>query len=257
MLADPFQLEGEAAGAAWQRPDVPPETAQLRAAIGELDRGLKATRPDYLTWICQKLGAMPTQHGDGLNAAIWADNVHDVCGHYPEDLLQAACLELLRTKTFRPQPAEIVAVIEPKYAERLRMVDRCKAMLAPKAAVGSETGNPASKILTEAGRIKAIQADIERHSADGTNPGQASNWAHAERALAFLTKKPMPAWVWQFFEDERIAKGADVLPTRSAAVAARRVVADVAPADLGADPSPVPPPWDAIAEGDDYGQAAG
>lgn len=108
---------------------MPPDPARVRSVKAELDRGLQPTRPAFLKWICDKLDAMPTQDGSGRTAAIWADNVIDTCGHYPEDLLQGACLELLRTKTFRPQPAEIVAVIEPRYAERQRMRDRCKLML--------------------------------------------------------------------------------------------------------------------------------
>lgn len=129
MLADPYRLEGEAEPL-WTPPSVR-NPASVKRVAAELERGLQPTRPQFLKWICDKLSALPTQTNSGLNAAIWADNVIDTCGHYPEDLLQAACLELLRSKTFRPSPAEIVAVIEPRQAERKRMLDRANSLLAP------------------------------------------------------------------------------------------------------------------------------
>lgn len=129
LLADPFRLEGERE-VAWTPPAVR-NPASVRRVVDELERGLKPTRPIYLKWICDKLSALPTQASNGLNAALWADNVIDTCAHYPEDLLQATTLEVLRTKTFRPSPAEIVAIIDPRYCERQRMLERAKALLAP------------------------------------------------------------------------------------------------------------------------------
>jgi hypothetical protein len=132
LLADPYRLEGEGE-VAWTPPAVR-NPASVKRVVHELERGLAPTRPIYLKWICDKLSALPTQASNGLNAALWADNVIDTCAHYPEDLLQAATLEVLRTKTFRPSPAEIVGIIDPRYRERQRMLDRARSLLAPIAA---------------------------------------------------------------------------------------------------------------------------
>lgn len=120
--------------ASWSPPATLPEPPRVKAVIAELDRGLQPTRPQFLKWICDKLSALPSQGANATNAAFWTDNVCDVCEAYPEDLLQSACLELLKTRTWRPSPAEIVKTIEPKHAERRRMLARAKRLLpeAPK-----------------------------------------------------------------------------------------------------------------------------
>lgn len=125
--------------ASWSPPVVLPEPARVKAVVAELERGLMPTRPQFLKWICDKLSALPSQGASGVNAALWTDNVCDVCEGFPEDLLQSACLELLKTRTFRPSPAEIVKVIEPKHAERRRMLARARRLLpeAPKPAVAA------------------------------------------------------------------------------------------------------------------------
>lgn len=132
MLADTLSL-GDAPSpdpfAGWVVPSVLPDPDRVKRVIGELDRGLQPTRPEFLRWICDKLSALPSQSASGVNAALWTDNVCDVCDGYPEDLLQGACLELLKTRTFRPSPAEIVKLIEPKHAERRRMLARAKRLL--------------------------------------------------------------------------------------------------------------------------------
>lgn len=133
LLADTLSL-GDAVPApdpfaSWSPPVVLPSPDRARAVIAELERGLQPTRPSFLKWICDKLSALPSQGASGVNAALWTDNVCDVCEGFPEDLLQSACLELLKTRTFRPSPAEIVKVIEPKHAERRRMLARARRLL--------------------------------------------------------------------------------------------------------------------------------
>lgn len=130
-----------------------PDSAKLRAVKAELDRGLRSTRPEFLKWCCDKLSALPTQSATGMNAALWGDNVIDVCGGYPEDLLQTATLELLRTCTFRPSPAEIVKICETKHGERQRMLERVNLMLA--GGVAPKADAPVEKpIATRLGRME-------------------------------------------------------------------------------------------------------
>jgi len=150
-------------------PAVIPDSSKLRVVKAELERGLQPTRPAFLKWCCDKLSALPTQSSNGVNAALWADNVIDVCGGYPEDVLQSATLELLRSCTFRPSPAEIVKTVEPKHGERKRMLERVNMMLS---GVRPKPDTPAEQpIATRLGRLEHTRAiyvrmkrvaDIER-----------------------------------------------------------------------------------------------
>lgn len=147
MLADTLSLGDVAPSpdpfASWVLPAVLPDPDRVKRVIGELDRGLQPTRPEFLKWICDKLSALPSQGANAVNAALWTDNVVDVCEGYPEDLLQGACLELLKTRTFRPSPAEIVKLIEPKHSERKRMLARARRLLPDTAKpAGAETFQP-------------------------------------------------------------------------------------------------------------------
>lgn len=150
--------------------------------IAELDRGLQPTRPEFLKWICDKLSALPSQGANATNAALWSDNVCDVCEGYPEDLLQAMCLEVLKTRQWRPTPAEIVKLIEPKHAERKRMLARAKKLLPqPKAAaeVPRET-------LPE--RLRAMVTSYRKF------PQHLDKAARYERELAAIEEREPEAW---------------------------------------------------------------
>lgn len=226
MLADPYRLEGEGE-VPWElRPEQLAKSSLATLAgtidrrrvenlIAELQRGLQPTRPPFLKWICDKLSALPTQNGSGLNAALWTDNVIDVCEHYPEDLLQTATLELLRTKTFRPSPAEIVAVIEPRYGERQRMRDRAKTLLAPVA----ENERPKTfHRPPEVERLRKILAEQQART-DVSDEDRLFNMSHTERSLAMLERRAMAPWAQEFF-DARI----EAMPVRGKASAAARMV---------------------------------
>jgi hypothetical protein len=186
----------------WTPPKVG-NPAAVKRVVEELDRGLKPARPIYLKWICDKLSALPTQTSNGLNAALWSDNVIDVCSHYPEDLLQTAALDLLRTKTFRPSPAEIVAVIEPRYLERQRMLERARLLMAPIAKAAEPfKGEPLDVRLrsmrdslvryghtdVEAAPIRARAGDLEQREPEewARNPEPQA----AAEARADLPKLP-------------------------------------------------------------------
>lgn len=95
----------------------------------ELERGLQPTRPQFLKWCCDKLSSLPTQTATGINGALWTDNVIDVCAEFPEDILQTVTLELLKSCTFRPSPAEVFKAADGKHGLRKRMLDRTNLML--------------------------------------------------------------------------------------------------------------------------------
>lgn len=174
LLADPFRLEGEG-DVAWQPPAVPPDASRVRAVIAELERGLAPVNPKYAEWCVQKLFVLPTQNGDGLSAAVMADNFIDACGHFPDDLWQTATLELLRGCTFRPSPAEMVKIAAPKFSERQRMLERCKRLLLPRGAKADE---PAEQPL-------ATRAERLAHTRDTWRRlGNIPRAANAERELA-------------------------------------------------------------------------
>jgi len=130
LLADPFSLGDELV--AWTPPAVPPETATLRAGLAELEGGLQPASPGHMTWCLNKLFVLPTRDGLKLTSAFQADNFIDVCGEFANDLWTEATIEILKTKTFRPTPAEMLAIVGPKAALRRRMVERIKIMISGK-----------------------------------------------------------------------------------------------------------------------------
>lgn len=182
LLADPFRLEGES-GVRWEPPSVLPDRERVKRVVAELDRGLLPTRPEFLKWICDKLSALPTQTATGMNAALWADNVIDVCAHYPEDLLQSATLELLRTKTFRPTPAEIVEVIDSKFLERQRMLERARMLLGNDALKAAAAFVPDPEDV----RLRTVRDSFKRI-------GRLDLATPAEIKLAKLENREVEAW---------------------------------------------------------------
>lgn len=114
----------------WIAPTVPPETATLRAARQELEQGLQPPKPAHVQWCVRKLFSLPSRNGDAEDAAFLTEAFIDACGDYPDDLWTLGTTELLKTKTFRPSPAELVAAVDPKLRERQRMLERVKQMLS-------------------------------------------------------------------------------------------------------------------------------
>ena len=164
MLADPFSLGGELI--AWEPPGDAEwcrrERPRIQVAKGELERGLMPPTPSHVQWCVAKLFALPTRDGTAAAAALQADNFIDACGHIPDDLWTWATTELLKTSTFRPSPAEMVKLVEPKYAERQRMLERVKLMLdgaKPKQQAQLTAEQP---IPTRLGRLQHIRSTYER-----------------------------------------------------------------------------------------------
>lgn len=182
MLADPFSLGGEVA--AWQPPEVPPETAKLRAAVVELDQGLRPATPGHMQWCINKLFVLPTRDGSAVTAAFAADNFIDACGHFPDDLWSAGTLELLQTKTFRPSPAELVAAIGAKYRERQRMLERVNLMLG-----GRPTEGQKKPFVREAEdvRLRALRDSLVKI-------GKMERAAVYERDLAAMENRSPEEW---------------------------------------------------------------
>ena len=165
----------------------------MKRVIAELDRGLQPTRPEFLKWICDKLSALPSQGANAVNAALWADNVCDVCDGYPEDLLQAACLEVLKTRTWRPSPAEIVKLIEPKHAERRRMLARARRLLP-------ESPKPAAEAMFQPEPEEdRLRATIRRFHACGAGsflrPVLQRSAIEAEKRLAEIEGRQPGGWI--------------------------------------------------------------
>lgn len=227
LLADTFRLEGEAE-VPW-KPPVVKNPAAVKRVVEELARGLEPTRPIYLKWICDKLSALPTQTSNGLNAAIWADNVVDTCAHYPEDLLQAATLDVLRTKTFRPSPAELVALIEPRYGERQRMLERARSLFAPIA----KAAEPYQREPLEV-RLRTMRDGLRRH-------GFTDRAAKHEHELAKLEQRAPEEWATTLAV-ALVAEPAVAQPAPPPSRTADRV------AELARARRSEPPPYDEIPE---------
>ena len=168
LLADTFSLGADIAP--WEAPAVPPESSLLRAAKAELERTLAPSTPAHSRWCIDKLFALPSRNGTAEAAAYLAEGFLDACSGYPDDLWTWTTTELLRTKKFRPSPAEFVELAEPKRAERRRMLERVRQMLdGTKPALPRK---PAEQpIPTRIGRLEHLrttyarlgrQADVER-----------------------------------------------------------------------------------------------
>jgi hypothetical protein len=162
LLADPFSLGGELV--AWEAPGDAEwcrrERPRIQAVKGELERSLMAPTPSHVEWCVRKLFALPSKNASEMDKALQTDNFMDVCGHFPDDLWTWGTTELLKTSTFRPSPSEMVKLLEPKYAERQRMLDRCKSMLSgPQPKPAEPTEKP---IPTRLGRLQHIRSTYER-----------------------------------------------------------------------------------------------
>lgn len=194
MLADTLRLGEDTPPAdpfaAWSPPSVLPDPTRVKRVIAELERGLQPTRPEFLKWICDKLSALPTQTASATNAALWSDNVIDVCAEYPEDLLQSACLELLKTRTFRPSPAEIVKAIEAKHGERKRMLARARKLLpeAPKAAA------PAEQEPDDVRLRAAVRRYLDLPAGSFLKPILQRSAVAAEKRLAEIENRNVADW---------------------------------------------------------------
>lgn len=220
MLADTLSLGEQPSPdplASWSPPSVLPDVARVKVVVAELERGLTPTRPQFLKWICDKLSVLPSQGASGVNAAIWSDNVCDVCEGYPEDLLQSACLELLKTRTWRPSPAEIVKAIEGKHAERVRMLARAKRLLpeSPKPAA-VETFQPEP----EEDRLRAtIRRFVDGKAGSFLRPMLQRSAIEAEKRLAEIEGRTVADWARQGIDPgaREAAKAPDLkLPPLSA-----------------------------------------
>lgn len=182
FLADTLRLGDDTPR--WDLPTVFPDSAKLRTVKAELERGLQPTRPQFLKWCCDKLSSLPTQTATGMNSALWTDNVIDVCAEFPEDILQTVTLELLKSCTFRPSPAEVFKAADAKHGLRKRMLERTNLMLrggqpAPDA--------PAEKpIETRLGRMEHTRTIYVRMK-------RMTDVARIDREIAVEKGEPVPA----------------------------------------------------------------
>ena len=159
VLADPFSLGTELVP--WEPPAVPPDSSHLRAARTELDRALVKAPDAHVDWCLGKLFALPTRANTPEGSAFLAEAFLEVAGHYPADLWTYATKEILRTKKFRPAPAELVELCDPKFRERKRMLARVKAMLEP-AKPALPPAPVERPIATRLGRLEHLRATYTR-----------------------------------------------------------------------------------------------
>jgi len=153
----------------WQPPSVPPASDVLRAGIAELQRGVEPAPPAHVDWCLAKLFVLPSRAATAEDQALQADNFQEVAGHYPTDLWTEATTEILRTSKFRPAPAELVALVDARFRERQRMLERARSMLEPPKPklpppppVPKETGLQRLQNLRTIYANHQRQADVDR-----------------------------------------------------------------------------------------------
>lgn len=190
----------------------------------------------------------------------------DACGHLPDDLWTAGTLELLKTKTYMPSPAEMIEVVGKRFTERERMLLRARSMLpstAPKAPATAFVAEPLEHRLRHA---------IWRGWEAKTGPGHfmaAKMWewgCRAERELAGIEQREPAGWA--AIEGGKIITVAEVAPKLSpSAVRTRDRLAELALRNRGGlrpVPNPEPPApttaapdgYDAVPEGENFEAAA-
>lgn len=192
MLAD--SLTGEP----WKLPEVPPETTKLRTAKIELERCLVGAAPKHMRDCVSKLAVLPTKDGNILNFALYADNFIDACGDIPPDLWTTTCIELLKCKTFRPSPAEFIAIAQKQLNRRQDMLFRVKQMLtftpALKAGFVKEPLEVRLRTIRDTHKrlgnlARASSAEIELALLEGRQPQE---WAIPQPAPEMIWVEPPP-----------------------------------------------------------------
>lgn len=133
QLGDPFRLDGEALPT-WNEPKDTPDLADIEHAVVELARSLAIptgmAHIQHMTWCLKKMSALPTKNADKMEWAFWAENFFDTSSDIPDDIWSETITELLRTKTFRPSPAEFEKIARPVFLERQRMLERAHRIVA-------------------------------------------------------------------------------------------------------------------------------
>lgn len=234
VLADPFSLGADLVP--WEAPAVPPDSAKLRAAKAELERALADAPDGHVDWCLGKLFALPSRASDAEASAYLAESFLDACGSYPADLWTSTTTELLRTKKFRPSPAEFVELAEPKLAERRRMLERVRQMLdGTKPALPRK---PAEQpIPTRIGRLEHLRSTYARL-------GRTADVERLERDIAIERGEvPAPAGG----QAEAIQRPNERPPFVPADTPSNRRMRELAEAHRGGRPAPRPDP-DAIPE---------
>jgi hypothetical protein len=157
-----------------------------------------------MQWCVRKLLSLPSRNNDVEDAAFMTEAFIDACGDYPDDLWTLGTTELLKTKTFRPSPAEFLAVVGDKFRERQRMLERVKQMLtgAPETPKPDAPFVPpplVDRVRTMRDAWRKIGRDdrAQKHEVElaGLEGREIEDWAHAgaaQRAAERLPDPPLP-----------------------------------------------------------------
>lgn len=186
-LADPFHLGDEIP--TWQAPAIPPRNDDVRSAIAILGDTLRPASSKHIAWCVGTMAhAMGHRKGDALAMALKTEGWLIACGDLPEDLWTEGVKELLQTKTWFPAPAELLAIVGPKFRERRRMLDRAKIMLASVAPVASYKPAVAAPVAETPQQRLASSIEIF------TRRGMPARAANAERQLAKIENREPADW---------------------------------------------------------------
>lgn len=157
-LADSLSLEHP--DVPWAPPEVPPPTADLRAALQILEAQMAPATPKHVAWCLAKLMMAfepSTKLGPDetkLRAAVWLE----ACGDLGDALWSKATMAAIQSSKWMPKPAEFRALVDKQLAERAKRLQRCRAMLD-----GSRPAAPVEQpIPTRIGRLMHTRSIYER-----------------------------------------------------------------------------------------------
>lgn len=183
-LADSFSLDHP--DVPWSPPEVPPPTADLRAALQILEAQASAATPKHVAWCLAKLmmAFEPTTKLSGeetkLRAAVWLE----ACGDLGDALWSKATLAAIQSSKWMPKPAEFRKFVEREVEDRTKRLKRCRAMLdgtRAKASAGPFVQDP------EDVRLRTLRDSYRKI-------GQTWKAAGFERKLAVIEGRGIEDW---------------------------------------------------------------
>jgi hypothetical protein len=201
LLGDPFRLGDEIP--AWQPPAVTrADGPGLRKVVAEIERCTVAAPNAHIGyWVSLMAKTLAMRKGETIDMALKTAGWITACGDLPADLWTEGCTEILKSKTFFPAPAELLAVVGRKWSERKRMLDRARSLLT---ATGASTQDPAKPFERPAREV--ILVGVIK-SARAT--GRHADAIRYETELAALQDRPLQDWATAPMQGEIVTLAVD------------------------------------------------
>ncbi len=238
----------------WTPPETLPSRADLTTALGILEAQAEPATRKHIAWCLSKLSmafepsVKLSDEDTQFRASIWLES----CGDLGDELWSKATLAAIQSSKWMPKPAEFRKLVEREIGDRQKRIGRVRDMLAATNAEMPSAPKPKPMLSTTpealiARRRKEL-AEQEARTDWASEGDKIFSLAHTHRSLAFLSKQPMPEWVWDYFDERAQRPGAKEHTFTKAAAAAPKVWQAGQPTYSPEEP----PPPDEVAEGGEH-----